>query len=99
MYRGWPFAIGWAMVILIDLALSNVIMQACFFHLFVDKDFETIIEESNPLSLFIQSHLWYIWLMSAVSSLVFSLRGTMMLKKQEEDGTIQLLSEQDAEEK
>lgn len=88
MRRGWPYVIGWASVILLGLVLSDVIGRSGFYHLFVDKVFETIWEEVNPLSFFTQSHPWYIWALSSVSSLTFTLRGTHMLAKQEKENTV-----------
>lgn len=91
MRRGWPYIIGWAAVILIGLVLSDLIKKAGFYHLFVDRIFEDLFEEISPLLFFTESHPWYIWALSGISSIVFAWRGTSMLHKQEDEGTIQIL--------
>ncbi len=92
MRRGWPYVAGWAAVIILGLGLSDLIQHAGFYHLFIDKIFETIFEEINPLSLFTQTHPWYIWALSSISSLVFIWRGTEMLKKAEAEGTTPVMN-------
>lgn len=96
MRRGWPYVAGWAAVIILGLGLSDIIQHAGFYHLFVDKIFETIFEEINPLSLFTQTHPWYIWALSSISSLVFIWRGTEMLKKAEAEGTTPVMNTEEA---
>lgn len=96
MRRGWPYVTGWAAVIILGLGLSDLIQHAGFYHLFVDKIFETIFEEINPLSLFTQTHPWYIWALSSLSSLVFIWRGTEMLKKAEAAGTTPVMNAEEA---
>ena len=96
MRRGWPYVAGWAAVIILGLGLSDIIQHAGFYHLFVDKIFETIFEEINPLSLFTQTHPWYIWALSSISSLVFIWRGTEMLKKAEAEGTTPVMNAEEA---
>lgn len=96
MRRGWPYVAGWAAVIILGLGLSDLIQHAGFYHLFVDKIFETIFEEINPLSLFTQTHPWYIWALSSISSLVFIWRGTEMLKKAEAEGTTPVMNAEEA---
>lgn len=96
MRRGWPYVAGWAAVIILGLGLSDLIQHAGFYHLFIDKIFETIFEEINPLSLFTQTHPWYIWALSSISSLVFIWRGTEMLKKAEAEGTTPVMNAEEA---
>lgn len=94
MRRGWPYLAGWILVIVIGLGLSDIVDHAGIYHLFVDKVFEEIFEEIDPLSFFTESHPWYIWILSSVSSLTFAWRGTMLLKHQEEAGTVPILEEE-----
>ncbi len=94
MRRGWPYLVGWILVIVIGLALSDLINHSGLYHLFVDKIFEEIFEEIDPIGFLSESHPWYIWILSSVSSLTFAWRGTYLLKKQEEDKTIPILKEE-----
>lgn len=94
MRRGWPYLAGWILVIIIGLGLSDIMNHAGIYHLLVDKVFEEIFEEVDPLSFFTESHPWYIWILSSVSSLTFAWRGTTLLKHKEEEGTIPVLQEE-----
>ena len=94
MRRGWPYLVGWILVIVIGLALSDIINHSGLYHLFVDKVFEEIFSEIDPLSFLTESHPWYIWALSSVSSLAFAWRGTHLLRHQEAAHTIPILEEE-----
>lgn len=93
MYRGWPYVLGWTTVIVLGLLLSDIVGHSGLYHLFVDKVFETLIEEIDPLSFFTQSHPWYIWALSSVSSLVFAWLGTKELARREKEKNIPVIEE------
>lgn len=96
-----PFVIGWVVMLVIGIAMGEIFGHEGFMSLFSDKIFEDIIEEINPLSIFVTSHPWYIWLLSGVSSLVFINVAWYKIRRKEEQGLLEeeLLEDRKAREK
>ncbi len=97
MRRGWPYLVGWILVLVIGLALNDIINHSGLYHLFVDKIFEEALEEIDPLSFFTESHPWYIWILSSVSALTFAWRGTYLLNQKEKTQSVPILEEEPQE--